>query len=327
VANKPILFYAIEAIRAAGIRQIGIIVGETADEVRSMVGNGHQWDVEVTYIQQDAPRGLAHAVQIAESFVGNDSFLMFLGDNLMRDGVRSFVEQFKARRCNALVLLSEVSEPQRFGVAKLCEGRLVGLIEKPKIPPSNLALVGVYIFDHNIFGAIGQIRPSWRNELEITDAIQALIDSGHNVEYCTVAGWWKDTGKPEDVLEANRLMLEGIRHDIQGHIDSASTVAGRVEVEEGAVVTNSVIRGPAIIGRDAQIVNSYIGPFTSICANVHILNSEIENSIVLENTVIADVETRIDDSLIGKNVSISTTHGKPKTIRFVLGDQSQVEIG
>jgi glucose-1-phosphate thymidylyltransferase len=326
VANKPILFYAIEAIREADITEIGVVVGETGDEVRAMVGDGSRWGCRITYIQQDAPRGLAHAVQIAESFIGMDSFLMFLGDNIIRDGVGAFVQDFQRQKCNATVLLSEVQEPQRFGVAKLSEGRLVGLVEKPNEPPSNLALVGVYVFDHHIFDAVRKIHPSWRNELEITDAIQQLIDDGMDVNYRTIDGWWKDTGKPEDVLDANRLMLESIPSVVRGSVDARSSLTGRVQVEDGAVVVNSVIRGPAIIGRGARIKNAYVGPFTSISPNVNVLNSEIENSIVLENTVIQDILSRIDNSLIGKNVCITGSHERPRTIRFVIGDQSRAEV-
>ncbi len=326
VANKPILFYAIESIRDAGIVDIGVVLGETGDEVRSMVGDGSQWGVQITYIQQDAPRGLAHAVQLAEPFIGTEPFLMFLGDNMIQDDVRSFVKNFENHRCNALVLLSEVPEPQRFGVAKLSEGRLVGLVEKPKNPPSNLALVGVYVFDHHIFDSVKKIQTSWRGELEITDAIQQLLDDGLYVDYRTVDGWWKDIGKPEDILDANRVMLESIPTTIQGSLDDRSSVTGRVQVDIGATIVNSVIRGPAIIGQGARIENAYVGPFTSICPNVQVLNSEIENSIVLENTVIRDIETRIDDSLIGKNASITASDARPRTIRFVLGDQSRAEV-
>ncbi len=326
VANKPILFYAIEAIRDAGIRDIGIIVGNTGDEIRSVVGDGSTWGVEITYLHQSEPKGLAHAVQVAEQFIGNDSFLMFLGDNIIKNGVKSFVEEFQTRNCNTLVLLSEVTEPERFGVAKFDGDRLIELVEKPKIPPSNLAVVGVYMFDPLIFNAIRYIRPSWRNELEITDAIQWLIDSGAEVEASTITDWWKDTGKPEDVLEANRILLETIERSIRGNVDESSAVDGRVIIEEGATMINSIVRGPALIGHHSNIVNSYVGPFTSINSNVHLLNSEIENSIVMENTAILNVSTRIDNSMIGKNVSIRATDLKPKSLNFVLGDQSNIVL-
>ncbi|GMA60052.1 glucose-1-phosphate thymidylyltransferase [Alicyclobacillus fastidiosus] len=326
VANKPILFYAIESIRDAGIVDIGVVLGETGREVRSTLGDGSQWGVQISYIQQDEPRGLAHAVQLAKPFIGSDPFLMFLGDNIIKDGVRSFVNDFKNKQCNALVLLSEVSEPQRFGVAKLSKGRLVGLIEKPSNPPSNLALVGVYAFDHNIFNCVNKIQKSWRGELEITDAIQQLLDDGFYVDYRTVESWWKDIGKPEDVLDANRLVLENIPKNIIGALDDHSNVIGRVQVDSGATIVNSVIRGPAIIGQGARIENSYVGPFTSICPNVYIRNSEIENSVVLDSAVISDIETRIEDSLIGKNVSLTWSSTRPRTFRFVLGDQSQASV-
>ncbi|MHB1682036.1 MAG: glucose-1-phosphate thymidylyltransferase [Bacilli bacterium] len=326
VANKPILFYGIEAIRDAGITEIGIVVGDTGAEIRSAVGDGDQWGVRVTYIEQDQPRGLAHAVKIAEPFIGQDDFLVFLGDNLVRDGVTAFVNQFKAQRPNALILLSRVTDPQRFGVAELREGRVVRLVEKPKVPPSDLALVGVYLFDSRIFKAVNDIEPSWRNELEITDAIQYLVDHGDVVDAHIIEGWWKDTGKPEDVLEANRMMLEYIDSDVRGHVSEHSQVYGRAVIEAGAEIVNSTIRGPAVIGAGAKIVDSYIGPFTAISADVTVTDSEVENSILLQGTVIEHIATRIDSSLIGKNAHIVRAPSKPSALRFVLGDNSRAEV-
>lgn len=326
VANKPILFYGIEAIRAAGITEIGVIVGDTGEEIRAAVGDGSRWGVSVTYIEQDQPRGLAHAVKIAEPFIGDDDFLMYLGDNLVRDGVTGFVEQFRKNRPNALILLSRVRDPQRFGVAELRDGRVVRLVEKPKVPPSDLALVGVYLFDKNIFRAVHEIQPSWRNELEITDAIQYLVDHDGVVESHVIDGWWKDTGKPEDVLEANRMMLEFIQSDIRGGVDGSSEISGRAVVEPGAEIINSVVRGPAIVAAGARVVDSYVGPFSSISQDAQIIGSEIENSIVLQGTVVDRIETRIDSSLIGKNARITRAPAKPQALRFVIGDNSRIEV-
>lgn len=326
VANKPILFYAIEAIRDAGVTDFGIIVGDTKNEIKAAVGDGSQWGITVTYIEQDAPRGLAHAVGIAEEFIGDEPFIMFLGDNLVKDGVEQFVRTFKAEQPNALILLSRVPEPQRFGVAELQDGRIVRLVEKPKIPPSDLALVGVYLFDHHIFRAVKEIKPSWRNELEITDAIQWLVETGHTVTPYIIRNWWKDTGKPEDVLDANRLMMESIEGTVEGEV-AGSEVSGRVAVGRGARVINSVVRGPVIIGEDCLIKDAYIGPYTAIGNAVSIVESEIENSIVLEGSSITNAGSRIDQSLIGKNVTIVGREARPRVTRLVLGDNSWAGLG
>ncbi|MDP9728096.1 glucose-1-phosphate thymidylyltransferase [Alicyclobacillus tolerans] len=326
VANKPILYYAIEAIKEAGIEEIGVIVGETKDEVISALGDGNEWGVSFTYIPQEAPLGLAHAVKIAEDFIGQDDFLMFLGDNLVRQGVKSFVEQFQREKPNSLILLSRVDEPQRFGVAELDGGRVIRLVEKPKNPPSDLALVGVYLFDNHIFQAVHSIQPSWRNELEITDAIQYLVDQNFRVDAHIIDGWWKDTGKPEDVLEANRMMLEQIDSRVDGYVCEHSQIIGRVVVEKGAKVIKSTLRGPLIIGSGSVVEDTYIGPFTAISENVEIKNSEIENSIVLKEVKISDIQCRIDFSLIGKGVKIQKQNNKPKAYNFVIGDNGQIDL-
>lgn len=326
VANKPILFYAIESIVEAGIKDIGIIVGETKEEVKAAVGDGSRWDAKVTYIEQDAPRGLAHAVMIAEEFMAGDSFIMFLGDNLLQSGVKGLVDKFEADKPNASILLMEVEDPRSFGVAELKDGKVFRLVEKPKEPQSNLALVGVYLFDNNIFEAVNNIKPSWRNEFEITDAIQYMVEKGYNVKPHLIKGWWKDTGKPYDVLEANRLMLEIIETEIKGNVDDKSQIVGRVIIEEGVKITNSLIRGPVIIGANSVIKDSYIGPFTAINDNCAITNSEIEHSIVLENCKITDIPVRIDASLIGKNVEINKGDSKPSGIKLVVGDHSNIAL-
>jgi glucose-1-phosphate thymidylyltransferase len=326
VANKPVLFYGIESLAAAGITDIGIVVGDTQAEIRAAVGDGSAWGVRVTYIEQDAPRGLAHAVLISEPFIGRDSFVMYLGDNLLNKGITRFVDEFVRERPAAQILLARVPDPQQFGVAELADGRVIRLVEKPAAPKSDLALVGVYMFSAAVFDAVKSIVPSFRNELEITDAIQTLIDRGLEVRPHIVDGWWKDTGKLEDMLEANRLILETIERRIEGAVDADSRVEGKVVVEPGATVERSVIRGPVIVGARAQIVNAFIGPFTSIMNDAQVLDSEIEHSILLEGSSISNLANRVEDSLIGKNVRIYRLPVKPSAYRFMLGDNSEVGI-
>ena len=326
VANKPVLFYGIEAIAAAGIREIGIVVGDTQAEIRAAVGDGSRWGVRVVYIEQDAPRGLAHAVKISQPFIGADPFVMYLGDNLLSKGISQFVDEFARERPAAQILLTLVPDPQMFGVAELKDGQVVRLVEKPKEPIGDLALVGVYMFGPEIFESVSRIKPSFRNELEITDAIQDLIDRGLTVRPHIVEGWWKDTGKLEDMLEANRLILDLQERRIDGTVDAESRIEGKVVIEAGAVVERSVIRGPAIIGSGARIVHAYVGPFTSIGNDVEIQDSEIEHSIVLEGSCVRDLANRVIDSLIGKNVKIYRMPVKPSAYRFMLGDNSEVGI-
>ncbi len=326
VANKPILFYGLESLREAGIDDIGIIVGDTEEEIREAIGDGSTWGVKITYIRQEAPLGLAHAVLTAADFIGDTPFVMYLGDNLIKEGIAGFVEEFKQKDVDALILLAHVAEPQRFGVAYLEGSRIVELVEKPRAPKSDLALVGAYMFKPVILEASRAIKPSWRNELEITDAIQHLIDHDYAVEAHIIKGWWKDTGHLEDLLEANRMVLEDIQPLCDGHIDEASRVDGRVVVEEDAEVIRSTLRGPAIIGKGSRIVDSYIGPFTSIYYGVTVEGSELEHSIVMENSSIINIPGRIEDSLIGKNVEITTSPTLPKTFRFMLGDNSQIGL-
>jgi glucose-1-phosphate thymidylyltransferase len=326
VANKPVLFYGIEALAAAGIREIGMVVGDTQAEIRAAVGDGSKWGVRVTYIEQDAPRGLAHAVLISEAFIGRDPFVMYLGDNLLNKGINGFVEEFVAEAPAAQILLTRVPDPQMFGVAELLNGRVVRLVEKPKEPKSDLALVGVYMFSPEVFESVRRIKPSFRNELEITDAIQDLIDRGLEVRPHLVDGWWKDTGKLEDMLEANRLILDTIVRRVEGSVDAESRVEGKVVIEAGAIVERSVIRGPVVIGAEAKIIHAYVGPFTSIGPSAEIRDSEIEHSIVLEGSVISDLANRVEDSLIGRNVKIHRLPVKPSAYRFMLGDNSEVGI-
>jgi len=326
VANKPVLFYGIEALAEAGIKEIGIIVGETKQEIKDAAGTGDRWGVRLSYIEQDEPLGLAHAVMIAEPFLGRDSFVMYLGDNLLKSGILSLVREFEARKPNALILLTEVPNPQMFGVAELSNGRVVRLVEKPKEPKSNLALVGVYMFDSHIFEAVHAIKPSRRNELEITDAIQYLVERGYEVQPHLVSGWWKDTGRLEDILEANCLILETIETRIEGEVDEASRISGKVILEPGVKVRASTIRGPAIIGAGTEIAESYIGPFTAIQKNCRILRTEVEHSIILEGSEILDVGSRIDQSLIGREVRIYKCPPQPVAYRFMVGDKSEIGI-
>jgi glucose-1-phosphate thymidylyltransferase len=328
VANKPVLFYGIEALVDAGIRDIGIVVGETKEEIREAVGDGMRWgrDVRIRYIEQPEPLGLAHAVLISEDFLGQEPFVMYLGDNILKSGIISLVKEFEERKPNSLILLTEVPNPEIFGVAELKDGKVVRLVEKPKKPVSNLALVGVYMFDHHIFEAVKAIKPSWRNELEITDAIQYLVERGYEVQPHLVSGWWKDTGKIEDILEANRLILETISTRIEGLVDESSRVSGEVIIEKSASVRSSIIRGPAIIGSDTEIIDSYVGPFTSIQKKCKIIKTEIEHSIVLEGSEIIEVGSRIDESLIGREVRIYKCPPKPSAYRFMVGDKSEIGI-
>ncbi len=326
VANKPILFYAIEAVKAAGIEDIGIIVGDTHEEVKAAVGTGERWGVKITYIQQEAPLGLAHAVKISQDFMKDEPFVMYLGDNLLRDGITEFVDEYIRTKPTAQILLTQVPNPQDFGVAELDGGRVVRLIEKPKNPPSNYALVGVYMFDSKIFEAVNAIKPSARGELEITDAIQYLIEKNYTVQSHTVSGWWKDTGKLEDMLEANRLVLDMLETNIEGEVDDESEIAGRVSIGKGTRIIKSCVRGPAIIGEGCVIENAFIGPYTSINNGAKIVSSEVEHSIILEESQVLNIGSRLEDSLIGKNVVIDKDNKKPKAYRIMVGDNSMVSV-
>lgn len=326
VANKPVLFYGIEALVEAGVSEIGIIVApQTGDEVREAVGDGSRFGARVTYIQQDEPAGLAHAVLTAEDFLGNSPFVMYLGDNLLRDGVPGLVERFREGSPDAMILLTRVDDPTAFGVAELEGERVVRLVEKPQDPPSNMALVGVYLFSPAILEAARGLEPSARGELEITEAIQVLIDEGREVRSEVVNGWWKDTGQLADMLEANRLVLDDIGTSLRGTIED-SRVEGRVIVEEGALLRNSLVRGPAVIGRDAVVEDAYIGPYTSIGNGVRVVNSEIEHSILLSGSSVENLGARIEASLLGREVRVTRSDSLPKTMRLLVGDRSEIEI-
>ncbi len=327
VANKPVLFYGIEAMAAAGISQVGIIVApETGDEIRAVAGDGSGFGVSITYIDQAEPLGLAHAVLTAEEFLGEEPFVMYLGDNLLRDGIAELVQTFRSETPDALILLTPVPDPENYGVAELSDGQVARLVEKPSDPATDLALVGVYMFTAAIFAAAKAIEPSARGELEITDAIQHLVDSGLRVDPHVVHGWWKDTGQVRDMLEANRLILDDLPERILGHTDPDTQIEGRVAIESGARVERSTIRGPAIIGAGAHIADAYIGPYTAIAENVTIHRAELEHSIVLEGATLHDLEHRIEASLIGRNVKIGRGPALPKAYRFIVGDNSEISI-
>ena len=326
VANKPVLFYGLEAIRDAGITDVGIIVGDTRPEIEAAVGDGSALGIRVTYIPQEAPLGLGHCVLIAREFLADDDFVMYLGDNFIIGGISDLVDGFKRGGPDAQILLTKVDNPQQFGIAELDDaGHVTRLVEKPKEPKSDLALVGVYMFTPAIHEAVRAIRPSGRGELEITDAIQWLVDNGKDVRPHMVTGYWKDTGRLDDMLECNRKVLEAVEPSCRGSIDAVSRIIGRVVIEEGASIERSTVRGPAIIGRNTRIVDSYIGPFTSIYHDCLIESTEVEHSIVLESTKIAGV-SRIEDSLIGKEVEVSPSTLMPHAHRLMLGDHSKVSL-
>ena len=333
VAGKPVSQWALEDLRDSGVRDVAVVLGEVAPgRVVDFYGDGGWLGLRLTYIYQGYPYGLAHAVYLAKGFVGDDAFVVYLGDNVLLGGIREFVKRFENSDADAMVLLSEVPEPQRFGVAKFDEkGRLIGLVEKPKVPPSKYALVGVYFFrPPHIFKAIEVLKPSWRGELEITDAIQKLIDWNLKVDYAFVKGWWKDTGTPKDILDANRLLFDYKYRGsvIKGEVHSNATIEGRVYIDKGAIVASgSVIRGPAYIGKNTVIgPNTYVGPYTSIGDNCKLVNVEIENSVVMDNVVIENVRERIVDSLIGSGAKIVKGDDKPRGLKLIVGEQAYVRL-
>ena len=329
VANKPILWYGIESITAAGITEIGIIISpETGEEVKSKTGSGDRFGAKITYILQDKPLGLAHAVKVAQPFLGDSPFVMYLGDNLVQSELDLFLDKFKSQHLDALTLLCEVENPSAFGVAKVDEsGKVLELIEKPKNPPSNLALVGVYLFSSEIHKAIANIQPSARGELEITDAIQYLIDRQQSVASFRLSGWWLDTGKKDDLLAANQIILDTcLESTIEGSIDEPSKVSGRVHVGEGSQIINSMIRGPVTIGKNCKIENCFIGPYSSIADNVTLIDIDIEHSVILKEASLEGISDRIVDSLVGERARLKAASQRPKALRFMIGDDSKIEL-
>jgi len=326
VANKPVLFYGIEAMAAAGIRDVGIVIApETGDEIREAVGDGERFGVAVTYIEQDEPLGLAHAALTAEPFLGDSPFVMYLGDNLLQGGIEELVAAFREHEPDALILLTPVADPENYGVAELRDGAVVRLVEKPPEPTTDLALVGVYMFTPAIHDAARAISPSARGELEITDAIQHLLDSGLRVEPHVVEGWWKDTGRLDDMLEANRLILDNVEPRMDGELVD-SRVDGRVVVEAGARLERSNVRGPAMIGAGTQLVDAYVGPYTSIGEGCTIENAEVEHSILLAGSSVHNLAGRMESSLLGRNVAIARDDRQPRAYRFMVGDNSEISI-
>jgi glucose-1-phosphate thymidylyltransferase len=326
VANKPVLFYGIEAMAQAGIQDIGIIIApETGEEIRTAVGDGSRFGVSITYIVQDAPLGLAHAVLTAEPFLADSPFVMYLGDNLLQGGIGELVEAFREHAPDALILLTPVPDPEQYGVAELQDGAVTRLVEKPTQPKTDLALVGVYMFTPAVHDAARAIQPSGRGELEITDAIQHLVDGGGRVEPHIVHGWWKDTGRLDDILAANRLVLDTIEERIDGKL-IGSQVDGRVVIEQGAQLERSTVRGPAIIGRGARLIDCYIGPYTAVGEDCTIENAEVEHSILLAGSVVRNLAGRMESSLLGRNVTIGRDHRQPRAYRFLVGDNSEVGI-
>ena len=325
IANKPMIFYPLEDIAEAGIEEVVIVVapGEIGREIREVVGDGSRWGLKITYVEQPEALGIAHALALTRDLMGDEPFVVYLGDNLIKGGIKGLCEKFEREQPDALLLLCPVPDPQRFGVAEIEDGRLVKLIEKPKEPPSNLALTGIYFLTPSIFKAISRLKPSWRGEYEITEALQILIDEGKEVKYEVVSEWWKDTGKLDDLLEANRLVLDGLEPRIEGEVDGPSKVEGRVALGKGSRVKNSLVRGPAVIGEGVTIEDSYIGPFPSISDGAVVRRSEVENSIILQNAVIEDVP-RLESSLIGKEAVVRRANVKPSAIRLMIGDHSEV---
>lgn len=326
IANKPILHYAIEAVRDAGITEIGIVVNADSNEVPKFIGNGDRFGVRITYISQEKPAGLANVVLIAEPFIGREPFIFYLGDNMVVGGVKRFIDNFEKQKVNCFLTLARVKDPTHFGVPEIKNNLIVRVEEKPKAPKSPFAVAGIYIYDHHIFEAVKALKPSPRGEYEISDAHQYLLDHDYRVGYAEITGWWKDTGMPSDLLEANRLILDNITSSTDGSVDEQSDIAGKVRMQSSAKIISSRIRGPVIIGNDCVIENSYIGPFTSIGDGTIIRNSEVEYSIVMQQCKIENVNIRIESSILGNEVEIVEAGRLPRTHRFMIGDQSRVEV-
>ena len=326
IANKTMLQYALDYLKEAEIYEIGIIINTNDKSIQNIFGNGEGFGVEITYIEQDQPLGLAHVVKVSQSFIGSDNFIFYLGDNILIGGLKSFINDFKRMKSNCHLVLSQVSNPNRFGVAEVINDRIVSIKEKPISPKSNLAVTGIYLYDSNIFEAVNSIKPSKRGELEISDAHQFLIENGYDVSYSEITGWWKDTGQPTDLLDANRLVLDNIKEKNDGSVDNLTTISGEVIIGNNSQIINSKINGPAIIDNDTVIKDSFIGPYTAIGTNCKITSSKVEYSIIMEGCVLDCVDTNIKSSLLGKNVKIIGSNNKNSQSRFLLGEQSYIKL-
>ena len=326
IANKSMLQYALDYLKEAEIYEIGIIINANDKSIQNIFGNGEGFGVEITYIEQDQPLGLAHVVKVSQSFIGSDNFIFYLGDNILIGGLKSFINDFKRMKSNCHLVLSQVPNPNRFGVAEVINDRIVRIKEKPISPKSNLAVTGIYLYDSNIFEAVNSIKPSKRGELEISDAHQFLIENGYDVSYSEITGWWKDTGQPSDLLDANRLVLDNIKEKNDGSVDNLTTLSGEVIIGNNSQIINSKINGPAIIDNDTVIKDSFIGPYTAIGTNCKISSSKVEYSIIMEGCVIDCVDSNIKSSLLGKNVKIVSSNNKNSQSRYLLGEQSYIEL-
>jgi glucose-1-phosphate thymidylyltransferase len=326
IANKPLILYAIDKLKAVGISEIGIIVSDNTRDMQDVLGDGKDKGVEISYIQQDEPLGIAHTIKVSRDFLGDESFIMYLGDNLVEEGLQNAVQNFEHNSANGVIFVYPTDKPQLYGIAVIEDGRLKRLVEKPKDPPSNLATIGIYIFDKTIHSIIETLKPSDRGEYEITDAIQGLIDSGAHVEHYPLKGWWIDAGNPDDMVEANRLVLQDLKSGNLGSCDESSDIRGNVAIGKNAIIENSIIRGPVLIGNDCIIKNAFIGSFTSIGSCSRLENCEIEYSVVMDNCEIKNIEERIDNSILGRNVRVKRTERRPRSYKLVLSDESSADL-
>ena len=326
IANKPLVLYAIEALKQVGIHEIGLVVGDNISDMKDALRDGSEYGVQLTYIYQEQPLGIAHTILVSQSFLGHSPFVMYLGDNLLQESLEAPVRRFQETRANGLIFLCETQKPQLYGIAVLENNRVVRLVEKPKQPPSNLAAIGLYIFDATIHQVIQNQKPSARGELEITDAIQGLIDSGAKVEHHVIQGWWIDAGNPDDMIEANRLVLQSLAPSNEGHADDTSDIRGNVAIGPGTEICHSTIRGPVIIGKNCRIRNAFVGSFTSIGSGSDLENCEVEYSVIMENCALQNIDGRIDNSILGRNVRVTKSSRRPRSFKLVLSDESVAEL-
>ncbi|MBD3266842.1 glucose-1-phosphate thymidylyltransferase [bacterium] len=326
IANRPLVLYAIDKLKSVGVREIGIVVSDNTRDMQGVLGDGTEFGVHISYIQQDNPLGIAHTIKVSQEFLGDEPFIMYLGDNLLREGLEKAVENFQTKKPNSILFVCPTEKPHLYGIAVIEENRVVRLMEKPVEPPSNLAVIGIYIFDSTIHQVIDTLKPSGRGEYEITDAIQGLIEQGGLVDYYSLNDWWIDAGNPDDMVEANRLVLQDLKPCCEGMTDANSDIRGNVAIGQGTIIENSSIRGPVLIGDNCFIKDAFIGSFTSIGANSKMDNCEIEYSVVMENCEIRDVGERIDNSIIGRNVKVKRTDRRPRSYKLVLSDESAAEL-